>query len=1312
MPISDLTPKPEVNAGPGKPESEGALPAGPADPLTVVRTSSSSARRRQSAASPAAGTAAPLPAAGEAIATFLLEEAIGVGGMGAVYRARDTQLDRLVAIKLLPLDQTDDPELVQRFYQEGRSAAQLDHENIARVYSIGRDGPHHYIAFEYIEGTTVRRRVDDNGPLPVSEAVDITLQIAQALVHAAERGVVHRDIKPSNIILTPQGRAKLVDMGLARRFERESDCGLTQSGMTLGTFDYISPEQARDPRDVDVRSDLYSLGCTIFHMLTGRPPFPGGTVLQKLLQHQEEPPPEIRSLNSSVPPELARLITRLLAKDRDRRIQSPEQLFRDLLVIAGHLGLAVLVPEQHAWIGDGRGRTWHHHLAWISPALGFLVVLAGLVWWTRELTNPLPSYSGLGPTRLGREEGPSKGRLPSNGGAPAAIAPTESLNDTVVPITAPSRSITVRPGDDLVSLIGSAPPRSIITLAEDGPYHLASRATGIRSAGPIVNRDLTIRAEAGTRPVLRFASDARLVDRASPSMLAFSGGNITIEGLTFEFDEEAPTDQVSAINGEDSELTIRGCMFRELRQLRPGSGSQRVAIRTRLIRTVPNAGDRPPAVFVDSCHFDGGQVAIVAEGPSDLTLRDCTLGPNSPSMWIDNRQAITPVAAEVRLRHSSFLTGSGPVFEIHGTLARVQVDDCVVAPSGSALPTLVAIDNARNLTWRGRSNLFGRMRAFLESTRRSENGQTITDFARWKEADIDVREEDSESLTAQVWRSAQPLQQLLIEQDDPTRSFELAAEFLRSSSYGARQGPFGARLNDSPRLPVQSVGSGSTAANTSESESMAKSATGVAADVPGSAASDGEPGGVHSVPGASSSVKPSTDQAGQGEDDPSLLPAMPPMTTTPSAEPATAAAGDPRAEPTRAVPQQTTRPQEATAAGAIVEGHAAAPATRVDSDEDLIRSTEQFLNVVNHLGSKGGTLKLACEADLELPVVELPPAAENGDLGQWQIESAHGGPSRPRLRFRPSRFDARAPAAWTALFNLRHGTLTLQGVDVLIQVPDDEAPKARRMAAFALGDQSGLTLSHCTVTVSGPPSSSTAIVIQAPSVSGKPTADESAGPAAVVRLEDSFLRSAGDGVTVLADRLLDLQVRNTALATDGSLLHSLGGPKIDRSATSLNVKLDRAVARTKGGLAFLEGSPDETELPLTAIEALSSIFSTAGQAALFRVEARQAQMDRSRDRIVWNADKVAYDQITTYRRDQVLQTGVSPRDYSRNDWRTAFEPTDKSPVVDTVKFSKAPERWRSACSLTEADFRLDSRSPAFGRGPDLTRIPPPPRADL
>ncbi|HEX8202754.1 MAG TPA: serine/threonine-protein kinase, partial [Isosphaeraceae bacterium] len=373
-----------------------AAAGGPPEPPTIRSGSSGSGSPLRRGPTPPPGTAA-LPGPGQRVDFFELQEAIGVGGMGAVFRARDTRLDRPVALKVLPPEQAHDGEIVQRFYQEGRAAARLDHENIARIYTNGHDGSVHYIAFEFIEGTTIRQRVERGGPLPVAEAINFTLQIAGALVHASERGVVHRDIKPSNIIVTPQGRAKLVDMGLARRFERgDGDQGLTQSGMTLGTFDYISPEQARDPRDVDVRSDLYSLGCTLFHMLTGRPPFPGGTVLQKLLQHQEEPPPDVRSLNAEVPDDLAAILGKLLAKDRDRRYQTPEQLVRDLLTVAGALGLRSLSPEGLVWMTAEPPPAWERHLFWGIPALALALVVVGLVWWGQEpspaapLLNPEP----------------------------------------------------------------------------------------------------------------------------------------------------------------------------------------------------------------------------------------------------------------------------------------------------------------------------------------------------------------------------------------------------------------------------------------------------------------------------------------------------------------------------------------------------------------------------------------------------------------------------------------------------------------------------------------------------------------------------------------------------------------------------------------------------------------------------------------------------------------------------------------------------------------------------------------------------------
>ena len=307
MPEADPTPDPERSRSSGVPldraapstsGSSGARAGFAAQPGVAIASgsgsgsplaaSSSSERSRRDRSEPTLGSdpepVAPLalPHLGEKIDEFRLLESIGAGGMGAVYRAIDVGLDRQVALKILPPEQAVDPEVVRRYHQEGRAAAKLDHENVARVYTIGDDGRFHYIAFEYIEGVTIRQKVIQDGPLPVRDAVHFTLQIAQALIHAAEREVIHRDIKPSNIIITPTGQAKLVDMGLARQFERGGEPDLTQTGMTLGTFDYISPEQARDPRDVDIRGDLYSLGCTLFHMLSGRPPFPGGTVLQKL----------------------------------------------------------------------------------------------------------------------------------------------------------------------------------------------------------------------------------------------------------------------------------------------------------------------------------------------------------------------------------------------------------------------------------------------------------------------------------------------------------------------------------------------------------------------------------------------------------------------------------------------------------------------------------------------------------------------------------------------------------------------------------------------------------------------------------------------------------------------------------------------------------------------------------------------------------------------------------------------------------------------------------------------------------------------
>jgi hypothetical protein len=305
---------------------------------------------------------------------FRVEERIGMGGMGAVFRAVDTRLQRMVALKLLAPSQAYDEGSVKRFQNEARAAARLDHENVARVHYIGTERGLHFIAFEYVTGSTIRELIRRQHRITVADSINYALQIAAALKHTSAMGVVHRDIKPSNIIITPSGRTKLVDLGLARNDTTESQADLTLPGTTLGTFDYISPEQAKDPRSVDVRSDIYSLGCTLYHMLTGQPPYPEGTVLQKLLDHQGKEAPDPAAINRRIPDFISAIVRRMMNSDRNNRHQNADQLIRDLTHAAGHLGLRGVNPEGLVWVASKSATT-----NWFTGNAGWLTTVAVLL---------------------------------------------------------------------------------------------------------------------------------------------------------------------------------------------------------------------------------------------------------------------------------------------------------------------------------------------------------------------------------------------------------------------------------------------------------------------------------------------------------------------------------------------------------------------------------------------------------------------------------------------------------------------------------------------------------------------------------------------------------------------------------------------------------------------------------------------------------------------------------------------------------------------------------------------------------------------
>ncbi len=459
---------------------------------------------------------------GRWLGPYELLEFVGGGGMGAVFRALDSTLDRIVAVKVLARQQSADEEMLKRFRNEAQSAARLDHENIGRVHAVGSDEGWHYIVFEYIEGTNLRDVVARTGAFDLARTIDVTVQLADALQHAAERDVVHRDIKPSNVIITPAGKARIVDMGLARLSPMGGDNDLTSSGMTLGTFDYISPEQARDPRAADVRSDLYSLGCTIYYMLAGHPPFAEGTMVQKLLQHQQDDPVAIESVRPDVPRRFGEILRRLMRKDPADRYQRPAELIADLLACADDAGIELSVPWPAPAPAAGR-RAWSivDQLPWLVPLAVFGLLVAGLRWLPMRASSRSPS-------------GPRPASAPSPAGD-ARITVWKVVDSPSAPDERAS----------LAEAVHAARDGDLIELAYAGVHD--------EPALVVEGKRITVKAVAGFEPGIRFpdglplagmggeAEAGGLLARRQAACL-IDGGALRLEGVFMQGVVASPAD--------------------------------------------------------------------------------------------------------------------------------------------------------------------------------------------------------------------------------------------------------------------------------------------------------------------------------------------------------------------------------------------------------------------------------------------------------------------------------------------------------------------------------------------------------------------------------------------------------------------------------------------------------------------------------------------------------------------------------------------------------------------------------------------------
>jgi serine/threonine protein kinase len=254
---------------------------------------------------------------------------LGQGAMAIVYRAKQISLDRTVAVKVLPKRFTENPDYVERFYKEGRAAAKLNHNNIVQAFDVGEAGGYHYFVMEYVEGKTLYDDLAKGKVFKEADALDIIIQVANALAHAHARNLIHRDVKPKNIMINSSGVVKLADMGLARE-TTDIRAAQTEAGRAYGTPYYIAPEQIRGEVDIDGRADIYALGATLYHMVTGRVPFEApnpSDVMRKHLKEQLIPPDHI---NTALSAGISEVIEVMMAKNRNDRYSNVQELLTDL----------------------------------------------------------------------------------------------------------------------------------------------------------------------------------------------------------------------------------------------------------------------------------------------------------------------------------------------------------------------------------------------------------------------------------------------------------------------------------------------------------------------------------------------------------------------------------------------------------------------------------------------------------------------------------------------------------------------------------------------------------------------------------------------------------------------------------------------------------------------------------------------------------------------------------------------------------------------------------------------------------------------
>ena len=608
---------------------------------------------------------------------YLLLDLLGRGGMGRVYLARDLRLNRPVALKILSQERMNNPRAIARFQREAKVGAQLQHENLVRVYDEGNAHGVRYLVMEYIEGKNVGQLIGELGAIPWPTAARLGRQIALGLEHARLKELIHRDVNPCNILVTHDGTAKLTDLGLA--IDLNDQDNVTREGATVGTFDYVSPEQARHSRSVDTRADIYSLGCTLYHMIAGRVPFPVSSLPEKLYAHQLHDPDPLAEVAPGIPDGLAEVVRKMMRKKPDERYQTPLEVVQALepfAVEAGWTATAASAASPAFAPVSAAAAESPTHIDQSHPSVAVAVApsswAAGLNLVTGTEagsggTGSNASGSGLAvgdsffPLDLGPDDPLSEGLKPKPKPRSGADIPTGPTG----PLLGSPRVARIAVGAVAAS-IAVATVVTLATLALSGPGFVGVGGGKPGAGGPSKPRPIRPHARGSVVVLYRDGESEAAKSLADAILMASTreGAEVILAGGAIHLDNSRP------IRVPDGSLTLRAA-----------EGTRPVLDLTIKGPTptsppTPPTASQPMFVINANLRLEGLTVVVRYEAPCDapifqaerdLTLRRCTFRADGP-----------PEGSRFVLAEGRKATVEGCLFEGFDTAVQVEANPGMV----------------------------------------------------------------------------------------------------------------------------------------------------------------------------------------------------------------------------------------------------------------------------------------------------------------------------------------------------------------------------------------------------------------------------------------------------------------------------------------------------------------------------------------------------------------------------------------------------------------------------------------------------------